>query len=126
MRKTIFLLPCVICLIWLSGCAMMPGQHDPPDKEDKYVVRTDAASIEIGQILFNVNCKRCHDPYTTNRIVGPGLRGILKNKLLPVSRKPATPITAAEQIRSPYHEMPSIRDLSADDIADIIAFLNTL
>ncbi|MCL5021988.1 MAG: cytochrome c [Nitrospirae bacterium] len=114
-----------LCAALLSGCRSMTLQQGLPDKESKFVVRTDERSIETGRLLFALKCSRCHDPYSTDRVFGPGLKGILKRAVLPVSQKPATPANIARQIRHPFYEMPAIQELSDDDILDIIAFLNT-
>lgn len=71
-------------------------------------------------------CSFCHDPYGTNTIVGQGHKGILKNQALPSIKKPATPENIANQLKSPYKDMPSFSYLSEDDVRNIIAFLNTL
>ena len=66
----IFAMVCVIGLSnWVGGCATLFGKKDPPKEEPKFIVRTDAASIEVGKLRFEVTCKRCHDPYSTKQIV---------------------------------------------------------
>jgi len=112
-------------LLLLFGCATVPPEQNPPKEEPKFVVRTDQDSIEVGKLLFDSRCRKCHDPY---KDVGfpVGLHGILKKKSLPVSGKPATPENIAKQIRHPFYEMPEFTDLSDDDILDLIAYLNTL
>lgn len=92
----------------------------------KVVVRTDSLSIERGKELYESKCYFCHDAFSTEWGVGPGHKGILKNPLLPVSKKPATPENAANQIKNPYRDMPSFSYLSEDDVLDLIAYLNTL
>jgi cytochrome c1 len=92
----------------------------------RFVVRTDAGSIEKGKELYESKCSFCHDAYSNERVVGPGHKRILKNPLLPVSKKPATPDNVANQIRNPYKNMPSFSYLSEDDVQNVIAFLNTL
>ncbi len=92
----------------------------------KITVRTDSESIGKGKNLFDAKCSFCHNAYSTETIVGPGLKGILKNPDLPVSKKPAIPQNIANQIRKPYSDMPSFSYLSEDEVLDIIAFLNTL
>lgn len=92
----------------------------------KVVVRTDPISIEKGKELYESKCYFCHDAYSTKWEVGPGHKGILKNPLLPVSKKPATPENVANQFRNPYKDMPSFSYLSEDDVLNLIAFLNTL
>ncbi len=102
------------------------GKKLPDDEAIKITVKTDPESIGKGKNLFDAKCSFCHNPHSTETIVGPGLKGILKNPDLPVSKKPATPQNIANQIRKPYSDMPSFSYLSEDEVLDIIAFLNTL
>lgn len=95
-------------------------------EESKLELRTDVKSIERGKDLYESKCYLCHDPYSNETITGPGHKGILKNPLLPVSGKPATPENIAGQLMKPYSQMPSFDYLSVDERSDIIAFLNTL
>jgi len=92
----------------------------------RIVVKTDPENIKNGKELYESKCFSCHDPHSTKTIVGPGHKGILKNLLLPVSKKPATPENIAHQLKNPYKDMPSFAYLSDDDVLNIIAFLNTL
>jgi len=95
-------------------------------KEGMIILKTDKESIKKGKELYESKCSFCHDPNSTEKIVGPGHKGILKNPLLPVSKKPATPDNIAQQIRNPYRDMPSFSYLPDEDVLNIIAFLNTL
>jgi mono/diheme cytochrome c family protein len=89
-------------------------------------VRTEPAPIEKGRQLFQANCAGCHTADSTETIVGPGLKGILKGKTLPVGNLPATPENIFRQLRCPYAEMPSFAGkLSDDQATDLIAFLST-
>ncbi|MFZ3123159.1 MAG: cytochrome c [Thermodesulfovibrionales bacterium] len=90
------------------------------------VLKTDPESIRKGKELYESKCYFCHDAYSNKRKVGPGHKGILKNPLLPVSKKPATPENIAEQIRNPFKDMPSFSYLLDEDVENIVAFLNTL
>lgn len=101
-------------------------QAEPAREANKIEVRTDAVSIAKGKELYESKCYFCHDAYSHEVIVGPGHKGILKNPLLPVSKKPATPENAANQIRNPYKDMPSFSYLLDEDVENLIAFLNTL
>lgn len=89
-------------------------------------LKTDPESIRRGKELYESKCYFCHDAYSNKREVGPGHKGILKNPLLPVSKKPATPENVADQIRRPYKDMPSFSYLLDEDVESIVAFLNTL
>ncbi|HUJ17742.1 MAG TPA: cytochrome c [Nitrospirota bacterium] len=89
-------------------------------------VRTDRMSVERGRTLFASRCAACHDPLSTNTIVGPGLKGLLKNPTLPVSKHPATAESIRFQLRQPMGRMPSFAYLSDEEMEDLIAYLNTL
>lgn len=89
-------------------------------------VRTDEESIRRGEYLFNSRCSFCHDPNSRDTIVGPGLKGILRERLLPASRRPAVAENIRKQLREPFDKMPSFAYLSRDEVEDIIAYLNTL
>ncbi len=95
-------------------------------KESVLGIRTDAASIGRGKELYDSKCYSCHDPDSTETIVGPGHKGILKNPHLPVSKKAATSQNIALQIRSPYGAMPAFAYLSDEEVADLVAYMNTL
>lgn len=90
------------------------------------IVKTDPESIDKGKNLFDAKCSFCHNAYNTETIVGPGLKGVLKNPELPASKKPATPENVANQLRKPYSDMPSFSYLPKEDVLNIIAYLNTL
>lgn len=92
----------------------------------KIALKTDPENIRKGKEIYESKCYFCHDAYSTDTIVGPGHKGILKNPLLPVSKRPATPENIVNQLRTPYKDMPSFPYLSNDDMLSIIAFLNTL
>jgi len=95
-------------------------------KAVEITVKTDTESINKGKELFDSKCSFCHDYTSTKTIVGPGLKGVLKNSELPVSRKPAIPENIVNQIKNPYKDMPSFSYLPEKDVLNIIAFLNTL
>lgn len=90
------------------------------------MIRTDHLSIDRGRTLFIARCSACHDPLSTGVIVGPGLKGVLKNPTLPKSKRPATAETIRFQLRQPLGIMPSFAYLSDDEMEDLIAYLNTL
>jgi mono/diheme cytochrome c family protein len=89
-------------------------------------IRTDRLSIGRGRTLFLSRCASCHDALSTNTIVGPGLKGLLRNPSLPVSKHPATVESLRFQLRQPMGRMPSFAYLSEEEMSDLIAYLNTL
>ena len=92
----------------------------------KSLAKTDAESIAKGKELYESKCSFCHDPFSNTTRTGPGHKGILKNTLLPVSKKTANPENVANQLMTPYKDMPSFSYLSDGEIQNIIAYLNTL
>jgi len=89
-------------------------------------IRTDSTSIGLGRTLFAARCSACHDPLSVRTIVGPGLKGLLKNLTLPKSGHPATAESIRFQLRQPLGSMPSFAYLTEDEMEDLIAYLNTL
>lgn len=89
-------------------------------------------SLAEGQKLFKENCNLCHYPNKTEKKIGPGLKALFKLKELPESHKPLTEANVREQIEkgSPNAKpmpMPAFAEkLTADQIADVIAYLKTL
>ena len=110
-------------VIFMLGAHLLAAEKSTGSK---ITVRTDKKSIEAGKVLFNEKCYFCHDANSTKNIVGPGLKGILKNKTLPLSKKPATPENIASQLKNPYKDMPPFTYFSDEDVQNIIAYLNTL
>lgn len=89
-------------------------------------VRTDGLSIGRGRTIFAARCSACHDPLSFRTIVGPGLKGLLKNPLLPKSGHPATAESIRFQLRQPLGTMPSFAYLTEEEMEELIAYLNTL
>lgn len=94
--------------------------------KETILILLDPESIGRGKELYDSKCYSCHDPDSTKPIVGPGHKGLLKTPRLPSSGKPATVENIITQIRRPYGNMPSFDYLSDEEMADIIAYLNTL
>ena len=89
-------------------------------------------AAKAGQKLFDDNCAMCHYADQTNTKIGPGLKGILKNKELPFSHKPATVTNVREQIEKgnpdakPMPMPPFGSKFSAKQLANLMAYLQTL
>jgi mono/diheme cytochrome c family protein len=103
-----------------------PSRAEEAKKEPLVALRTDVESISRGRELYGSKCSGCHDPSSSETIIGPGHKGILKNPGLPVSGRPATPASIARQLRSPYRDMPSFDYLGRDEVEALIAYMNTL
>lgn len=104
----------------------LPAKMVSEKEISKISLRTDNLSIKKGKELYESKCYFCHEALSTDWGVGPGHKGILKNPLLPVSKKPATPENIANQLIKPYKDMPSFSYLSEEEVLNLIAYLNTL
>lgn len=96
------------------------------NEEKKFLLRTDPESIARGEKIYKSECTVCHNPFSIEWYFGPGHKGIMKNPLLPVSKKPSTPENIVNQLRNPYKDMPPFTNLTDEDILNLIAYLNTL
>jgi len=80
-----------------------------------------------GRKIYDSQCARCHEPYSTKGKKGPGLKGIFQHQYLPLSGLPANDERVTEIIRMGRHEMPGYsQTLSQQDIQDLLAYMHTL
>ena len=85
-----------------------------------------------GQKVFQQNCAMCHFANQAKKKIGPGMKGILKNKELPDSHQAATVANVREQIEKgnpqgkPMPMPPFGSKLSKSDMSNLIAYLKTL
>jgi mono/diheme cytochrome c family protein len=80
-----------------------------------------------GRKIYDAQCDRCHEPYSTRGKKGPGLQGVFQKKYLPISGLPANDERVTDIIRLGRKEMPGFsQTLSAQDIQDLLAYMHTL
>jgi mono/diheme cytochrome c family protein len=80
-----------------------------------------------GRKIYDSQCDRCHEPYSTRGKKGPGLKGVFQNKYLPISGLPANDERVTDIIRLGRKEMPGYaQKLSQQDIDAVLAYLHTL
>ena len=85
------------------------------------------AQQAAGRRIYDAECDRCHEPYSTRGKKGPGLKGMFQHKYLSLSGLPATDERVTDIIRLGRGEMPGYaQKLSAQDIQDLLAYLHTL
>jgi uncharacterized membrane protein len=82
--------------------------------------------VEEGAILFARSCSLCHFTETKDNKIGPGLKGLFKQKKFPVSQWPATRESFEKQLRTPFKNMPSFEELEEEQIDALIAYLETI
>jgi cytochrome c2 len=84
-------------------------------------------SAEKGNELFDEQCSSCHLAASVDTKVGPGLKLLFAREKLQSNGKPVTDANVLEKIEKGGGRMPPFKDtLSADDKADLIAYLKTL
>ena len=80
-----------------------------------------------GRKIYDAECDRCHEPYSTRGKKGPGLKGVFQHKYLSLSGLPANDERVGNIIRMGRNEMPGYsQKLSEQDIQDLLAYLHTL
>jgi mono/diheme cytochrome c family protein len=85
------------------------------------------AQQSAGRKIYDSNCDRCHEPYSTRGKKGPGLKGVFQSKYLPISGLPANDERVTDIVRLGRKEMPGYsQTLSQQDIEDLLAYMHTL
>lgn len=80
-----------------------------------------------GRKIYDAECDRCHEPYSTRGKKGPGLKGIFQKKYLSLSGLPANDERVTDIIRLGRNEMPGYsQKLNSQDLEDLLAYLHTL
>lgn len=87
--------------------------------------KADKGDATKGKELFE-QCSVCHNVDTDEKKMGPSLKGLFKRKTLQ-NGKPVNDENVLAQINNGGNGMPAYADmLSAQDKADILAYLHTL
>jgi len=80
-----------------------------------------------GRRIYDAECDRCHEPYSTRGKKGPGLKGVFQHKYLGLSGLPANDERVGDIVRMGRNEMPGYsQKLSTQDMQDLLAYLHTL
>jgi mono/diheme cytochrome c family protein len=80
-----------------------------------------------GRKIYDAECDRCHEPYSTKGKKGPGLKGVFEHKYLSLSGLPANDERVTDIVRLGRNEMPAYsQKLSPQDVQDLLAYLHTL
>src|SRR6202035_4189939 len=84
-----------------------------------------AGDAEKGKEVFQ-QCGVCHNSDSTEKKMGPGLKGLFQNEKMANGKKP-TEANVREKIDEGGNGMPSYKEMLSDDEKnDVIAFLKTL
>jgi len=112
---------CALCVLALafSGCDVERRKSDA----ELGLSPQQAA----GRKIYDANCDRCHQPYSSRGKKGPGLKGVFRHPYLSLSGLPANDERVSDIIRLGRNEMPGYsQTLSQQDIQDLLAYMHTL
>jgi len=80
-----------------------------------------------GRKLYDSYCDRCHEPYSSRGKKGPPLKGVFKQKYLPLSGLPANDERVGEIVKYGRSKMQGLgRVLNDQQIKDLLSYLHTL
>ncbi|MGH9496763.1 MAG: c-type cytochrome [Candidatus Sulfotelmatobacter sp.] len=80
-----------------------------------------------GRKLYDAECGRCHEAYSTRGKKGPPLAGVFQHKYLSLSGLPANDERVTDIVEHGRKEMPAYsQKFGAQDIQDLLAYLHTL
>jgi cytochrome c553 len=117
--RGILILPSLLLLMSILGCKVERRKSDA-----ELGLNPQQAA---GRKIYDAECDRCHEPYSTRGKKGPGLKGIFQHKYLSLSGLPANDERVTDIVRLGRNEMPGYsQKLSPQDIQDLLAYLHTL
>jgi mono/diheme cytochrome c family protein len=115
---TALALLCALALLAIAGCNAEPRKTDAELGLDP--------TQAIGRHVFDANCARCHEPYSSHGLHGPSLHNLYKKQYLP-SGQPANDDRISEVIMRGRAKMPSFAGTLSDPQLDaLLAYLKTL
>jgi mono/diheme cytochrome c family protein len=80
-----------------------------------------------GRRIFDQNCDRCHEAYSSREKKAGSMKGLFKRQFLPKSGLPVNDQQVSDIIRYGRNMMPGFgRVLSQQEIDDLLAYLHTL
>jgi cytochrome c len=112
MKKSLLTAACVAVL---AASPMIFGQS-----------KKAAGDATKGKDVFESNCSVCHNADSTEKKMGPGLKGVFKREKLNNGKKP-TEANIRALINAGGNGMPSYADMLTDEEKnDVVAYLKTL
>ncbi|MFC1822389.1 c-type cytochrome [Thermodesulfobacteriota bacterium] len=117
-----------VLLLTLGTTATSAGYYFVMRGAEPVVVSSEIQNglVAEGAKLFQESCAFCHDTKTTEKKIGPGLKGLFKGKALPSSGLPVTQTNIRKQLKTPVSAMPAFPDLSEREVEALLAFLESL
>lgn len=85
------------------------------------------AQQAAGRKVYDSECDRCHEPYSTSGKKGPGLKAVFKAQYLSKSGLPANDERVSDIIRIGRNDMPGFsQKLNSEEMQALMAYLHTL
>ncbi|OYT70367.1 MAG: adenylate cyclase [Chloracidobacterium sp. CP2_5A] len=86
-----------------------------------------AGDAAKGKELFAQTCAPCHSATSKTANVGPGLKGLFKEKTMPATGRPVSVAVVKSQIQKGGGGMPAFGSkYNAQELNDLIAYLRAL
>lgn len=80
-----------------------------------------------GRRIYDNQCDRCHEPYSTRDKKGPSMKGLFKHQYMSLSGLPATDERVGEIVMYGRSKMPGFSQaVTQQQLNDLLAYLHTL
>lgn len=113
-----------LCLVTVTALGFFGGEIVYRSK--KPVTAQGSAPARQGAGLFAGSCSMCHYTDSTETRIGPGLKNLFRRARLPVSKKPVNDQSIADQLKTPFDQMPAFTDLTNEQVESLVAYLKTI
>ncbi len=118
-RFSLCLCVSVMSLVFLAACTAERRKSDA----ELGLTPQQAA----GRRIYDDECARCHEPYSSSGKQGPSLQGTFKKEYLKMSGMPANDARVTDIVRMGRDKMPGFGQvLTQQQINDLLAYLHTL
>jgi len=110
-----------VTLLALLGMMACEGPSPWPPESELHLTPQQAR----GRLVYQARCLPCHEAYSSSSHRGPSLQGLYKRPEMP-SGTPANDERVREVITLGRAKMPAFRNLSPEQLDDLVAFLHTI
>jgi mono/diheme cytochrome c family protein len=119
-----FALALVFCAFGFAAFAQSPGKSAEQKKDQATV--SPAGDAARGKTAYQRNCAICHHSASSAKKIGPGLKGVYKQKTFADGRA-VTDDNMRAWIEDGGEDMPQFKNtLKPQQILDLIAYMKTL
>jgi mono/diheme cytochrome c family protein len=124
--RTTFLIELRLCFVLAAALALLATSGCQVERRLSDAELGLNPEQAMGRHVFDANCARCHQPYSSRGLHGPSLHNLYKKQYLP-SGMPANDDRITEVITRGRAKMPAFGEtLSSPQIESLLAYLKTL